>query len=226
MKAEIHEMKNFRDERHVFRDREDAGKMLAMMLQPEYPLPNGLMVLAIPSGGVPVGLIVSKTLNLPFDLLIARKLKIPDNPEAGFGAMAQDGTTFLNERLLSRLSLSEAQIEDEKKRVGRELKKRNALFRHDRPFPALAGKKVILVDDGLASGFTMLACVDMVKKAGAVKIIVAVPTAPQRTIEHISTEVDKIYCLNIRTTQYFAVAEAYRHWYDLDEQEVTEMLEA
>ncbi|MFN2343721.1 MAG: phosphoribosyltransferase, partial [Desulfonatronovibrio sp.] len=104
MKAEIHEMKNFRDKHHIFKDREDAGKMLAMMLQPEYPLTNGLMLLAIPSGGVPVGLIVSKTLSLPFDLLIARKLKIPDNPEAGFGAMAQDGTTFFNERLLSRLN--------------------------------------------------------------------------------------------------------------------------
>ncbi len=224
--AEIHEMKNFRHERHVFKGRLDAGKMLAMMLQPEYPLPNGLMVLAIPSGGVPVGLIVSKMLNLPFDLLIARKLKIPDNPEAGFGAMAQDGTTFLNEPLLARLNLSEAQIEEEKKRVGGELKKRNALFRQDRPFPTLAGKEVVLIDDGLASGFTMLACIDMVRRAGAVKIIVAVPTAPLRTIEHISTEVDKIYCLNIRTTQYFAVAEAYRHWHDLDEQEVTDMLKA
>ena len=224
--AEIHEMKNFRDDRHVFRDRADAGKMLAMMLQPEYPLPNGLMVLAIPSGGVPVGLMVSRSLNLPFDLVIARKLKIPDNPEAGFGAMAQDGTTFLNDRLLAGLHLSEAQIEEEKKRVAGELKKRNALFRHHRPFPSLAGKKVVLVDDGLASGFTMQAAIDMVKKAGVSQITVAVPTAPLRTVERISTVVDKIYCINIRTAPFFAVAEAYRHWHDLDEQEVTEMLES
>ncbi len=120
--------------------------------------------------------------------------------------------------------LRDSQIEAEKARVRIELEDRNARFREGRPFPDLAGKKVILVDDGLASGFTMLAAVHMVKKAGARETVVAVPTAPLRTIEHISAEVDKIFCPNIRTAYSFAVAEAYRHWYDLDEKEVRKLL--
>lgn len=195
------------------------------MLQPDYGQVEDGIVLAIPSGGVPVGIKVSEALSLPFDLLIVRKLQIPGNPEAGFGAMALDGTVFLNQSLLARLQLNPSQIEAEKVRVISELEKRNVRFRKGRPFPELTGKNVILVDDGLASGFTMLASVDMVKKAKALKTIVAVPTAPRQSIELIAPEVDKIYCLNIRTTPFFAVAEAYQNWYDLSEREVLDFLD-
>ncbi len=224
MMAKIHEINKFREQRHVFKDRFEAGGLLTMMLQAEYPHMNEMIVLAIPAGGVPVGIKIKEGLDLAFDLIIVRKLKIPGNPEAGFGAMAMDGTVFLNERLLARLHLSDSEIEDEKRRVSRELEKRNADFRQSRPFPALGGKRVILVDDGLASGFTMLASIDMVRKAGASEIIVAVPTAPQSSIDLISAVVDKIYCPNIRTTSFFAVAEAYKHWYDLNAGEVIELL--
>ena len=224
MKSNVQEIRKFRDQKHVFKDRSEAGGFLAMMLQEKYPHMNGMMVLAIPSGGVPVGIKVKEALDLDFDLMIVRKLKIPGNPEAGFGAMAMDGTVFFNERLLSRLHLSDAQIEDEKIRVSRELEKRNALFRQGRTLPVLSGKKVILVDDGLASGYTMLASIDMVKKGGADVIIVAVPTASQSSLDLISSHADKIYCANIRTGHFFAVAEAYEHWYDLDEDEIQKLL--
>jgi putative phosphoribosyl transferase len=138
--------------------------------------------------------------------------------------MMLDGTVFYNERLLSELQLRPGQIDAEKERVGAELEKRNLLFRKGRPVPDLSGKRVILVDDGLASGFTMLASVAMAKKASARETIVAVPTAPQSTIDRIQSEVDKVYCANIRTTAYFAVAEAYRNWYDLSEAEVLKIL--
>jgi predicted phosphoribosyltransferase len=98
------------------------------------------------------------------------------------------------------------------------------MFRAKRPFPDLSGKRIILVDDGLATGFTMLAAIDMAKKAKARETVVAVATAPQRSIDHIISEVDKFFCPNIRTTAYFAVAEAYRDWYDLSEKEVVDLL--
>ena len=122
------------------------------------------------------------------------------------------------------LQLSPSQIEAEKERVSLELEKRNELFRRGRPFPDLTGKKVILVDDGLASGFTMLASADRAKKAGALETAVAVPTAPQRSAELLLSEVDRIWCANIRTGPYFAVAEAYQNWYDLSEKEVLALL--
>jgi len=224
MNEKIHQLEKFRNQRYIFTDRSEAGKVLGLMLQPAYDHIDEGVVLAIPSGGVPVGLSVKEILGLPFDMMIVRKLQIPGNPEAGFGAMTLDGTVFYNEMLLAELQLSQLQIDAEKRRVNAELQRRNVLFRKGRPFPDLAGKRVILVDDGLASGFTMLASIAMAKKAKALETIVAVPTAPQRTIDHIQSEVNKVYCANVRTTPYFAVAEAYQNWYDLNENEVLGML--
>jgi predicted phosphoribosyltransferase len=138
--------------------------------------------------------------------------------------MALDGTTFLNQTLVAELRLTPTRIEAEKRRVAMELERRNAMFRGGRPFPDLTGKRVVLVDDGLASGFTMLASLDTAKKAQARETVVAVPTAPQSAIDRILPEVDKIFCANIRTAPYFAVAEAYQYWYDLDEKEVIDLL--
>lgn len=222
--TDLHEIEKLRGRRHIFADRFEAGETLGSMLQAEYAHIGDGIILAIPSGGVPVGLKVSELLGLPFDLLIARKLQIPGNPEAGFGAMAPDGSTFLNQALLAQLRLSPSRIEAEKKRVVMELEKRNTLFRGGRPVPDLKGKRIILVDDGLASGFTMLAAVDMAKKGQAMETMVAVPTAPRSSVERILPEVDRIYCANIRTGPYFAVADAYRNWYDLSENEVLGLL--
>ena len=213
-----------RDRKYAFEDRLDAGKVLGSMLQTGYGSIEGGVVMAIPSGGVPVGIKVSERLDLPFDLVIVRKLQIPGNPEAGFGAMTLDGKTFLNDVLSSRLTSQ--QIDMEKARVRSELEKRNAKFRRGRPLPDLTNKKVILVDDGLASGYTMLASIDMVRQAKAAETIVAVPTAPLRSIDLITPKADKIFCANIRTSMYFAVADAYRNWYDLTEEEVLDLLRA
>jgi predicted phosphoribosyltransferase len=225
MTAEIHDLPGLREQRDVFEDRFDAGDTLASMLKTEYAHIRDALIMAIPAGGVPVGVKLKAALGLPFDLLIVRKLQIPGNPEAGFGAMTLAGTVLLNESLLTGLRLSPEQVETEKQRVGEELERRNALFRKGRPLPTLEHMRVILVDDGLASGFTMLAAIDTVKDAGARETVVAVPTAPRRTIERISSVVDRIYCANIRTATIFAVAEAYRNWYDLSAHEVLDLLE-
>jgi len=220
----IYELKRYRDKHYIFSDRWDAGLTLASLIRSTYVQIKDGIVLAIPSGGVPVGMKVSETLDLPFDMDIVRKLQIPGNTEAGFGAITLDGSVFINEPLLAGLNLSQAQIEEEKERVRDELMLRNNLFREGRPFPSLNGKTVIIVDDGIASGYTMLASVYMAKKQAAFRTIVAVPTAPMRSIEKVASKVDAVFCLNIRTGPYFAVAEAYRQWRDLSQEEVLDLI--
>jgi predicted phosphoribosyltransferase len=223
-RARVIEKEALRDRPGVFRDRWEAGGVLGDMLRTEYGGRDDVHVLAIPAGGVPVGLKVREILEAPFDLVIARKLKIPDNPEAGFGAMAYGGGKFLNEPLVAELGLDEGDIEAEAEAVELELEKRNRLFREGRPFPDLTGRTVLLVDDGLASGYTMLSALRMATDRGARSAVTAVPTAPQRTIDRLRSEADAIVCPNVRTGMFFAVADAYVRWYDLQEEEVLDLL--
>ena len=220
----VNEMTKFHDQVHVFKDRFEAGEVLGGMLEAQYAQKTDVVALGIPSGGIPVALKISETLGCPYDLIIVRKLQIPGNPEAGFGAMTQEGSVFLNERLLAEFRLTTDQIEQETERVKAKLEKRNRLFRGGGSFPDLAGKEAIIVDDGLASGYTMLASIHSAKKAGARRIVVAVPTAPLRTIERIKSGVDEIYCANIRESHFFAVADAYKQWHDLNDREVLQIL--
>ena len=224
MSTRIFEKKELRGKNYVFKDRDEAGSMLAEILAPQYKAAQDAIVLAIPSGGVPVGLQVRRRLNFPFDLIIVRKIPIPHNPEAGYGAVTLEGGVFLNEELVTRLGLSPSQIENHITQRKKELEERNVLFRGKKPLSDLLGKTAILVDDGLASGYTMMASVHSAKNRGAKEIVVAVPTAPQETIEKIEPMVDAIYCLNVRDRIFFAVADAYEHWYDLSKEQVLELL--
>jgi putative phosphoribosyl transferase len=224
MKARIHEIGKLRNRQYIFRDRAHAGQVLSFMLSPEYRKGSSLLVLAIPSGGVPVALEVATGLDSPMDLLIVRKLQIPGNPEAGFGAMTREGGVFLNELLLAELHLDEVEIEEEKRRVKRELERRNDLFRNGRPPPNPESRSVILVDDGLASGYTMMASIHEVRSGHAARVTVAVPTASLSSIQRLGDMADDIYCANIREGPYFAVASAYENWYDLDHDEVLRLI--
>jgi putative phosphoribosyl transferase len=219
-KMKVYEIPGMRDKRAVFKDRSHAGEVLAQMLRPNYMGKENNIIFAIPAGGVPVGLMISKALNLNMDLVIVRKIQIPGNTEAGFGAMTLDGSTFLNETLIAQLNLSSFQVRNQIDVVKKELERRNKLFRQNKPMPSLHGQAVVLVDDGLASGYTMMASAHMVKQHGAEKVIAAVPTAPSRSIENIKKDIDELYCANIRDEAYFAVAEAYEQWHDLTEDEV------
>ena len=220
--AEIIEERSLRNKNYVFRDRTHAGELLARKLEP-YVEPSSI-VLAIPSGGVPVGKVIAKELRLPFDLIIVRKLPIPYNTEAGFGSISWDGEVMLNERLVKQLQLGGEEISGVIEEVKHELERRMERFRGKRPFPELKGMNVIIVDDGLASGYTMLAAINSIKKRSSERIMVAVPTASKNAIELVSPYVDEIFCLNIRETTIFAVADAYQEWHDLTEQEVQELL--
>ena len=171
-----------------------------------------------------MGLKVRERLGCPMDLMIVRKLQIPGNTEAGFGAMTLDESLFLNERLVSDLALTPSQIEEESQKVRSELSERNALFRKGKPPQDVTGKTVILVDDGLASGYTMMASIYETKKKRARRTVVAVPTAPMTNIRRLESGVAAIYCPNIREGLQFSVAAAYEKWHDLSRQEVMDLL--
>lgn len=220
--AEIIEDKALRNKNYVFRDRAHAGELLARKLRPF--VETASIVLAIPSGGVPVGNIIAKELGLAFDLIIVRKLPIPFNTEAGFGSISWDGEVMLNERLVKQLQLSREEIDGVIEDVKHELARRMERFRGKKQFPELEGRNVIIVDDGLASGYTVLAAIRSIKKSSPARIIVAIPTASKNAIELVSPQVDEIFCLNIRETTIFAVAEAYQEWHDLNEEEVLKLL--
>ena len=222
MVAEVIEEKSLRNKTHVFRDRLEAGDRLARRLE-KYKKKECL-ILAIPSGGIPVGLKISQHLELPFDLVISRKIPIPGNPEAGFGAVSFEGSLFLNEPLVRELRLTQEEIRELSIPVLEEIQHRNAMFRGGRSFSDLRGRIVIVVDDGLASGYTMMASINFVKERGPSRIVVAVPTAPESSIQLISAHVDELLCLNIRGGFFFAVADAYHEWHDLSEGEVMEFL--
>jgi putative phosphoribosyl transferase len=212
------EDKSLRDKSYVFRDRSEAGSLLAERLL-EIPLPEAI-ILTIPAGGIPVALEIARKLHLPLDLMIVRKVQIPGNPEAGFGAMGPDGEVIFNEPLLRRLRLTQDDIEKQVARARQIVEERNRVFRGGRPFPDIHDRTTVLVDDGLASGYTMTEAVRFLQKRKAARILIAVPTASEESVNRLSPLVDEIYCLNVRTLYPFAVAEAYENWYDLEDQEV------
>ncbi len=213
---------SLRDRLYVFENRDDAGRLLAEKLI-KYKSSDAI-VFGIPSGGVPVASEVVNILNLPLDLIIVRKIQIPYNPEAGFGAIGPDGEIIFNEGLLKQLSLTEDEVKTQIKKTMDVIKKRNQLFRGEKPFPNLKDKIVIVADDGLASGYTMLAAIKFIKKTLPQKIIVAVSTGSDRTVSFILPEVDELICLNVRSRFPFAVADAYKNWYDLSDEEVLDII--
>ena len=221
---EIHEIKELRNRRRVFTDRSDAGRVLGRMLAPVYGRTEDAILLGIPMGGVPVVVKIAEMLKCPWDLAIVRKIQIPGNTEAGFGAMTSDGDTLLNEPLIAQLGLTDEQIHRQSAKVRAELAERNQRFRGGSMLPELTGKTVILVDDGLASGFTMKVAIFLAKKRSAAGTVVAVPTASRRSLDALGEGAGQIYCANIREGRSFAVADAYENWYDLSEAQVLALL--
>ncbi len=206
----------------IFDNRHDAGRRLAAELG-EYN-DQSVGVLAIPNGGVPVALEVAGALNADLDLVISRKIPIPLNPEAGLGAVADDGTIILNEELVKGIGLSRQQIEYEASKVRAEIKQRSLLYRGNRPLVRVSGRTVIIIDDGLASGFTMMAAVESVRRRRPKEIVVAVPCASALAVKRLEKVADKVVICTTGFMPRFAVADFYRHWYDLNDNEVIRYL--
>ena len=218
----IVDLPELREKLGVFQDRQDAGFRLAKMLETYND--SDAIVLAVPVGGVPVAAVVAEDLNLVLDVTVVSKITLPWNTEAGFGAVAFDGTVRLNERLLAGLGLTEEEIEQRIKVTTSKVQRRLRELRGDRPMPELAERKVILVDDGVASGFTLRVAVEALKNKSANEIIIAVPTGHQESLKCLVDEVQAVYCANVRSGWSFAVADAYKRWSDVDQIEALEIL--
>lgn len=211
------------EEEPVFRDRTDAGRKLAERLAGFAG--NQSVVYAIPRGGVPVAVEVAGKLGAPLDVVIPRKITVPDNPEAGFGAVTEDGTIVLNEALVRQMELTEPVIQQQAETTRADVVRRIAAFRAHLPETSVEGKTAIIVDDGLASGYTMVAAVKSMQKRKAVKIVVAVPVASGSAYDLVKRIVDELVCLVVARTYGFAVASFYHHWHDLTDDEVVKFLE-
>lgn len=205
----------------LYRDRTEAGQRLGQELQ-GLELENAVVV-AIPAGGVPVGAELARILGAPLDIIIARKIQFPWTTEAGFGAVVSDGTAYLGPH--SR-NLPRQVVEAQTQKAIQEVQHRKKEFLEGRKETELSGKDVILVDDGLATGSTMLAAVTSVKKKGPRRVIVAVPTASGAAVRLLEPHVDQLISLYVHPRHMpFAVASAYQNWYDLTDQEVKKYLE-
>jgi putative phosphoribosyl transferase len=204
---------------NMFKNRREAGEKLAESLE-KYRAENPL-ILAIPRGGVEVGLQVAKKLDADFSLIVVRKLPLPDNPEAGFGAVAENGSTFILEN--AHYWLSWETIEQIKQQQIDEIKRRIKVLRGGNHLPEIEGRTVILIDDGIAMGSTMRAAIELCKIREAGKIVVAVPVAGREVADEIEKRVDELVVLEI--PEYFsAVAQAYEKWYDVSDEEVLDLL--
>ncbi len=210
--------------RWVFDDRWDAGEKLADFLLQHGVKPDAIY--AIPCGGVPVAYVVAKKLGVPMDVIVCRKLLIPWNREAGFGAMAPDGSYFVDKELVDALGLSSADIESAIEEQYEEVTRRLRVLRGDRPYRLMKCKTVMVVDDGIAAGYTMMCAARFLRdKLKACKVIAAAPTACADTLKKLKGIVDEVYVLNLRTGPVFAVADAYVNWRDMELDEVKQILD-
>lgn len=218
------DLPQLRNRVRVFRDRAHAGEVLADMLRDFRGA--SARVLAIPAGGVPVGAVIARRLELPLAVAVVSKITLPWNSEMGYGAVAFDGTVRLNDELIERLALGDTEVRKGIAATREKVQQRLRLFQADDACAGLDERPLILVDDGLASGITLLAAIEALSKAGASRLIVAVPTGHDQTVERIGREVEAIYCPNIREGRDFAVAEAYQQWRDVAEDAALQLLQA
>lgn len=201
----------------IFENRFDAGKQLAEKLSAYKN--ETTIVLAIPNGGLPIGLQVALALGAELDVVISRKIPIPLRPEGGFGAVADDGTTILNHDLVRDLKLTPSQINYQVAGVRNEIQKRSIFYRGTRPLSVVTGKTVIIVDDGLASGYTMMAAVESVRRRRPARIIVAVPVASEMAVRKVEKVADRIVTVETALVPKFYVSYYYRYWNTVSDDE-------
>jgi len=203
----------------MFEDRRDAGERLAKALK-KYKN-RKVLVLGIPRGGVEVAYHVATYLGAEFSMLVARKLPYPYNPEAGFGAIAEDNSIFMFKNAERELSKKEIEkiIEEQKQ----EVKRRVERLRKGKPLPEISGREVILIDDGLAMGSTMRTAIMLCKNRKAERIVVAVPVSGRDIARDIGEMVDEIVVLE-KPLFFYAVAQVYNNWYDVSDEEVLEIM--
>jgi putative phosphoribosyl transferase len=201
----------------MFKDRVSAGRQLAAALdkyKAEMPV-----VLGIPRGGVVVALEVARALGAPLDLVIPRKIGAPGNPELAIGAVAGEEQIFINSELITSLKISQSYIDSAVLKALEEIRRRRRLYMGEAEPIDPAGKTALIVDDGLATGYTALAAVQAVKPAGPARTVLAVPVAPAQTVARLSKEVDELVCLST-PEPFFAVGQFYEEFPQITDNEV------
>jgi putative phosphoribosyl transferase len=207
----------------LFRDRREAGRFLARRLTAYADRPD-VLVLALPRGGVPVGYEVARALRAPLDVFLVRKLGLPGHEELAMGAIASGGVRVLNEDVVRALGIPEDVIATVAAEEQEELERRERSYRGNRPAPAVRGKTVILIDDGLATGSTMRAAVAALRRQGPARIVVAVPVGAPETCAEFQEEADEAICAQT-PEPFHAVGLWYRDFSQTTDEEVRELLE-
>lgn len=208
----------------LFRDRRDAGRFLAGLLE-EYRGRPDVIVLGLPRGGVPVAYEVATALGAPLDVFLVRKLGTPGREELAMGAIASGGVMVINDDVVRGLAIAPEAIQHAAEREGRELVRREQAYREGRPFPAVAGKVVIVVDDGLATGSSMRAAIEALRSLRPARIVVAVPAAPQSTCRELTALADEVVCATT-PSPFFAVGSSYWDFTQTTDEEVRDLLRA
>lgn len=206
----------------IYADRAEAGRVLASRLSNFRGTPGGL-VLALPRGGVPVGLEVSKQLDLPLDVLIVRKLGVPGREELAMGAIAGGGLVVLNQSVIRTLRISAEDIQRAVERERNEIARREKQFRCGRPPPEVRNRVVILVDDGLATGATMRAAAQTIRARSPERLIVAVPVGSAESCADLQSDADQVICA-ATPAHFSAVGACYRSFPQITDEEVRELL--
>ncbi|MCI0701072.1 MAG: phosphoribosyltransferase [Planctomycetia bacterium] len=205
----------------MFRDRKEAGAMLAEQLQPFAG--RNVVVLGLPRGGMPVAFEVASALRAPLDVFVVRKLGVPWQEELAMGAIASGGVRVLNESVVTRLGIPPATINEVTEREKQELERREVAYRDGRTPPEIRGKIVILVDDGLATGSTMRAAVAAVRQLGPARVVVAVPVGARDACAEFQALADEVVCLE-EPEPFFAVGTWYDNFAQTTDDEVRELL--
>ncbi len=205
-----------------FYDRRDAGRKLAKLLE-QYGWRDDVIVLALPRGGVPVGYEVAKALGAELDVLIVRKLGVPHHPELAMGAIASGGTEYLNTLVIESSGVSPWQVKAVKAIEQGELKRREKLYRGDRPWPSIQDKIVILVDDGMATGSTMQAAAMALRTENPKRIVIAVPVAPSEGLNAFADIAEDIVCIQ-QPEKFMAVGQFYTVFDQTSDDEVHQLL--
>ena len=210
--------------KQIFRDRKQAGKLLASHLQKMIKLDRkNSLILALPRGGVPVAAEVANVLNIPLDILIVRKIGHPYQPEYGIGAITEEGYYWTDPGAVRVSDIQPHQIQQVVEKESAEVARRIKTYRNDKPLPDLKGKTVIIVDDGLATGVTARVAAQYLRTKGAASIILAVPIAPDATVQSDPIEFDSIVCFQQSPT-LLAVGQFYSDFTQVSDQEVINIL--
>ncbi|MEO7097796.1 MAG: phosphoribosyltransferase [Luteolibacter sp.] len=205
-----------------FKNRREAGRLLAAFLQ-GLPDEKDVVILALPRGGVPIAAEISKALGIPFDVLIVRKLGVPGHEEFAMGAIASGGVRVLSEDVILQLGLTLVDVDSVIQRETRELERREYLYRGAQGGPAVAGRIVIVVDDGIATGSTMSAAIQLLRQQKAERIIVAVPVAPSDTVERLREEADEVIVV-LEPEPFGGVGRWYEDFSQTSDEEVQALL--